>query len=95
MPYYYVAQLRRQEKEKKRRLEDAIMHRKRSSRIALKKSEKEQALAVAKMREAEEEKMSRARRLQARQKVEDGPKESPREQRWRERETKEASRQAR
>jgi hypothetical protein len=55
-----------QEIERKRRMQEAVVHRKRSSRIAIKESEKEEARLTAKRKAEEEEKLSRARRLQAR-----------------------------
>ncbi|KXN84561.1 hypothetical protein AN958_12307 [Leucoagaricus sp. SymC.cos] len=85
------------EAEKKKRLEDALVHRKRSSRIAMKESEREEARLV-KLREAEEaEKMSRARRLEARRQREEEERlkrEQAREQRRKEREARELRRQA-
>ncbi|KAF8896489.1 hypothetical protein BD779DRAFT_1668267 [Infundibulicybe gibba] len=81
------------EAEKKIRLEEALVHRKRSSRIAIKESEKEEARAAARKRAEEEEKMSRARRMELRQQKEEADRlkrEAAREQRRQERETKEA-----
>jgi flagellar biosynthesis GTPase FlhF len=81
-----------QEAERKRCLEDAVVHRKRSSRIAIKESEKEEARMIAKKRADEEEKLSRTKRLKARLEKEEGDRamrESAREQRKREREAKE------
>ncbi|KAJ8481380.1 hypothetical protein ONZ51_g6021 [Trametes cubensis] len=86
-----TAELR--EHEKRRRLEEAIVHRKRSSRIALKESEKEEARLAAKKRAEEEEKMARARRQEARLKKEEAERakrERAREQRAKEREEREA-----
>lgn len=73
-------------------MEEALVHRKRSSRIAIKESEKEEAELAAKKKQEEDEKMSRARRLEARQlkeAAEREKKESAREQRRRERELRE------
>ncbi|KAH9902514.1 hypothetical protein C8Q73DRAFT_633744 [Cubamyces lactineus] len=86
-----TAELR--EHEKRRRMEEAIVHRKRSSRIALKESEKEEARLAAKKRAEEEEKMARARRQEARLKKEEAERakrERAREQRAKEREEREA-----
>lgn len=84
-----------QEQKRKKELEDALVHRKRSSRIAIKESEKEEARAAARKRVEEEEKMTRGRRLELRlQKEEGAKKESAREQRRREREAKAASSRA-
>ncbi|KAF8622584.1 hypothetical protein AX15_006928 [Amanita polypyramis BW_CC] len=57
--------------ERQKRLEEAITYRKRSSRIALKESEKEQALAATRKQAEEEERLSRAKRLEARQQREE------------------------
>ncbi|KAH7919365.1 hypothetical protein BV22DRAFT_1023125 [Leucogyrophana mollusca] len=84
-----TAELR--EVERKRRAEDAVVHRKRSSRIAMKESEKEEERLMMKQRAEEEEKLSRARRLEARLKKEEADRqrrETAREQRRREREQK-------
>lgn len=59
-----TAELR--EIEEKSRMEEAIVHRKRSSRIATKESVREEARLAAKRRAEEAEKMSRAKRLEAR-----------------------------
>ncbi|OJA10917.1 hypothetical protein AZE42_08233 [Rhizopogon vesiculosus] len=86
-----TAELR--EVEKTKRKEEAVVHRKRSSRIALKESEKEQELLVAKRRAEEDEKMSRARRVEARRQKEETDRikrESAREQRRKEREAKQS-----
>ncbi|KAK7051068.1 hypothetical protein VNI00_005180 [Paramarasmius palmivorus] len=75
--------------ENKRRMEEAIVHRKRSSRIAIKESEKEEARLAAQRKAEEEEKMGRARRAEARQKKEESERmkrELAREQRRKERE---------
>jgi hypothetical protein len=80
------------EAERKRRLEDAVVHRKRSSRIAIRESEKEEARLVARRKAEEDEKLARARRLQARQEKEEADRakrEMAREQRKKEREAKE------
>ncbi|KAF8558093.1 hypothetical protein OG21DRAFT_1595512 [Imleria badia] len=80
------------EVEKKRRLEEAVVHRKRSSRIAMKETEKEEERAAMRKRVEEEEKMSRARRLEARQQREHAERlrrENAREQRRKERELQE------
>lgn len=77
----------------KKRKEEAVVHRKRSSRIALKESEKEQELLIAKRRSEEDERMSRARRAEARQQKEEAERimrETAREQRRKEREAKQA-----
>jgi septal ring factor EnvC (AmiA/AmiB activator) len=79
--------------EKKKRKEEAVVHRKRSSRIAIKESEKEQELLAAKKRAEEDEKMSRARRAEARRQKEEADRikrENAREQRRKEREAKQA-----
>ncbi|KAJ3572556.1 hypothetical protein NP233_g2998 [Leucocoprinus birnbaumii] len=85
------------EVEKKKRLDEALSHRKRSSRLAIKESEKEEA-RLAKARKAEEEeKMGRARRLEARRQREEEERlkrEQAREQRRKEREAREARRHA-
>ncbi|PFH53210.1 hypothetical protein AMATHDRAFT_1625 [Amanita thiersii Skay4041] len=52
--------------ERQRKMQEAIIHRKRSSRIAIKESEREQAIAAARKKAEEEEKLSRTRRLEAR-----------------------------
>lgn len=70
-------------------MEEAIVHRKRSSRIATKESVREEARLAAKRRAEEAEKMSRAKRLEARLlKEEEGRfrRETARELRRRERE---------
>ncbi|KAL1701719.1 hypothetical protein EV121DRAFT_262846 [Schizophyllum commune] len=73
--------------------EEAIVHRKRSSRIAVKESAKEEARLAAKRQAEEEEKNSRARRHEARlakeQEQSREARESAREQRKREREERE------
>ncbi|KAL1745390.1 hypothetical protein HDZ31DRAFT_63138 [Schizophyllum fasciatum] len=79
--------------QRQKQIEEAVVHRKRSSRIAVKESAKEEARMAAK-REAEEiEKNSRARRHEARlaKEQEQGreARESAREQRRREREERE------
>ncbi|KAF8638187.1 hypothetical protein AX17_002384 [Amanita inopinata Kibby_2008] len=52
--------------QRQRRMEEAIIHRKRSSRIASKESERQRALAAAKKGAEEQEKLSRTQRLEAR-----------------------------
>ncbi|KAI8969854.1 hypothetical protein BD414DRAFT_502363 [Trametes punicea] len=87
---FVTAELR--EQEKRRRLEEAIVHRKRSSRIAMKEVEKEEARLAAKKRAEEEEKMARAKRQEARLKKEEAERakrERAREQRRKEREERE------
>lgn len=83
------------EAERQRLKEEALMNRKRSSRIAIKETEKETArLAVLKQAE-EEEKMARARRSEARARREEEERlkrELAREQRRKEREEREVSR---
>jgi len=84
-----------QEIERKRQLEEAIVHRKRSSRIAVRESEKEEARLAAMRKQEEDEKMSRARRLEARRQREEEErlkKENAREQRRKEREAREETR---
>lgn len=81
-----------QEAEQKRRLDEAVVHRKRSTRIALKELGKEEERQARKKREVEEEKMSRARRLEVRQKKEEDERlrrENAREKRRKEREQRE------
>ncbi|KAF9243566.1 hypothetical protein BU15DRAFT_42854 [Melanogaster broomeanus] len=78
--------------EKKKRMEEAIVQRKRSSRIATKEIEKEEERATMRRRAEEEEKMSRARRLEIRQQKEQAERlkrENAREQRRKERELRE------
>ncbi|KAI6042453.1 hypothetical protein EDC04DRAFT_2658182 [Pisolithus marmoratus] len=85
-----TAELR--EAEEKRRMEEAIVHRKRSSRIAMKESIKEEERLARSRRNEEDEKLSRARRLEARQRKEEAERlkrENAREQRRREREMRE------
>ncbi len=60
-----------QEIERKREIEVALIHRKKSSRLAIRESEREEARLAAKMKQEEDEKMSRARRLEARQQKEE------------------------
>jgi site-specific DNA-cytosine methylase len=60
-----------QEIQRKRHLEEAVSHRKRSSRLAVKENEKEEARQAAIKKAEEEEKLSRARRLEARLKREE------------------------
>ncbi|KAG9315126.1 hypothetical protein JVU11DRAFT_4249 [Chiua virens] len=85
-----TAELR--EIEKKRRTEEAVVHRKRSSRIAMKETEREEERAAMRKRTEEAEKMSRARRLEVRQQKEQAERlrrENMREQRRNERELRE------
>lgn len=73
-------------------MDEALVHRKRSSRIQIRETEKEEAKAAAIKRAEEEEKQSRARRLEARQQKEEAERikrETAREQRRKEREAKE------
>ncbi|KZT19238.1 hypothetical protein NEOLEDRAFT_1183554 [Neolentinus lepideus HHB14362 ss-1] len=80
------------ELEKKKKLEEAIVHRKRSSRIAFKESAREQARMEAEKRMEEEKALARARRAEARQKQEEEARtrrEEARERRRREKEEKE------
>ena len=93
----YIQILRNQEVEQKRRLEEVLVHRKRSSRIASKESEREEARLVAKKKQEEEGKLTRARRMEARlQKEEAGrlKRENAREQRRKERDAREQSKKA-
>lgn len=60
-----TAELR--EMQRKRHVEEAVSQRKRSSRLAVKESEKEEARLAAMKKAEEEEKLSRVRRLEARQ----------------------------
>ncbi|KAL0954712.1 hypothetical protein HGRIS_003666 [Hohenbuehelia grisea] len=79
--------------ERNRRLEEALVHRKRSSRIAIRQSEKEEALLTARKRAEEDEKQSRAKRLEARLQKEEADRvkrETAREQRRKDREAREA-----
>lgn len=88
----YTLFISSKEVEKKRRMEEAVVHRKRSSRIAMKEIEKEEERAATRKRLEEEEKMSRARRLEARQQREHAERlrrENAREQRRKERELQE------
>lgn len=81
-----------------KRKEEAVVHRKRSSRIALKESEKEQEFLAAKRRAEEDEKTSRARRAEARRQKEEADRikrENAREERRKEREAKQAEAKAR
>lgn len=78
-------------------MEDALVRRKRSSRIALKESEREEARSAAQRQAEEAEKMGRARRLEARRQREEEERlrrEQAREQRRKEREAREIRRQA-
>ncbi|KDR79058.1 hypothetical protein GALMADRAFT_244816 [Galerina marginata CBS 339.88] len=83
--------------ERKREIEEALVHRKRSSRIALKESEREEARLAVKRKQEEEEKFSRSRRMEARLQKEETERikrETAREQRRKEREAREESRKA-
>ncbi|KZS92587.1 hypothetical protein SISNIDRAFT_122053 [Sistotremastrum niveocremeum HHB9708] len=76
----------------KKKVEEAVVFRKRSSRIAIKESEKEEQKMIAKAKAEEEEKLERARRLEARLKKEEDDRrkrEEKREARRREREAEE------
>ncbi|KZT65867.1 hypothetical protein DAEQUDRAFT_730916 [Daedalea quercina L-15889] len=79
------------EVERRKKLEEAVVHRKRSSRIAIKESEKEQAREAAKKAAEEEEKLSRAKRMDARAKKE----EAERQKRDKERERRRLEREER
>lgn len=70
--------------ERKRLLEEAVTHRKRSSRIAMKEIEKEEARLLSQRKAGEAEKLSRAKRLEMRQQREEAEREKKeREQRRR------------
>ncbi|KAJ7202501.1 hypothetical protein B0H12DRAFT_1162635 [Mycena haematopus] len=72
------------EVERKRRLEEAVVHRKRSSRIASKEQEKEEARQLARQKADVVEKKNRAQRLEARlakEELERERREAAREQR--------------
>ncbi|KAI0048997.1 hypothetical protein FA95DRAFT_1557418 [Auriscalpium vulgare] len=78
--------------DRKRRLEEAVIQRKRSSRIAVKESEKEAVRQAAVQKAEESEKQGRARRLEARLKREEDERqnrETAREKRRMEREERE------
>ncbi|EIN04932.1 hypothetical protein PUNSTDRAFT_146212 [Punctularia strigosozonata HHB-11173 SS5] len=78
--------------ERKRRLEEAVVHRKRSSRIAEKESVREAEALAAKQKAEEEAALTRAQRLEARRKKEEEDRErreKTREQRRLERELRE------
>ncbi|KAJ3809360.1 hypothetical protein F5876DRAFT_44013 [Lentinula aff. lateritia] len=78
--------------EVKRQKEESITQRKRSSRIAIRESEKEEVRLAAKKKAEDEEKMSRSKRLEARQRKEEAERikrETAREQRRKEREERE------
>ncbi|KAH8117756.1 hypothetical protein DFH11DRAFT_1723784 [Phellopilus nigrolimitatus] len=86
------------EVERQRLREEALMNRKRSSRIAVKETEKESARAAAVKQAEDDEKMARMRRLEARTRKEEEEKlrrEQAREQRRREREERELARSRR
>jgi hypothetical protein len=76
--------------ERKRRLEEAIVHRKRSSRIANKESEKEEARLLAQQKAEVAEKKSRAQRLEARLAKEEAERERREAAREQRRKAKEA-----
>ncbi|KAJ8072581.1 hypothetical protein PM082_016140 [Marasmius tenuissimus] len=83
--------------ENKRRMEEAIVHRKRSSRLAVKESEKEEARMAAIKKAEDDERNARQRRAEARQKKEEDERlkrEQAREQRRKEREAQIAEREA-
>lgn len=74
-----------------------MVSRKRSSRIAVKESEREEQRAAARKKAEEDEKLSRARRAEARQLKEEADRlkrEQSREQRRKEREAREAQEKA-
>ncbi|SJK99960.1 uncharacterized protein ARMOST_03271 [Armillaria ostoyae] len=78
---------------RKKKVEEAVVHRKRSSRIAIKESVREEARQAIAKKAEEEEKMSRARRAEVRQQKEEEARqkrENAREQRRKEREAREA-----
>ncbi|EAU85649.2 hypothetical protein CC1G_10921 [Coprinopsis cinerea okayama7 len=77
--------------EQKRRLEEALSHRKRSSRLAQRESEKEAARIAAQKKAEEDAQMARTRRLEARLKRE----QEEREKKERAREERRANREAR
>ncbi|KAJ6448937.1 hypothetical protein C8R45DRAFT_1045711 [Mycena sanguinolenta] len=79
--------------EHKRRLEEAVVHRKRSSRIANKEQEKEEARQIARQKAEVVEKKNRAQRLEARlakEEAERDRREAAREQRRKAKEEQEA-----
>ena len=81
-----------QEIERKQRLTVAVTQRKRSSRLLLRQSEREEAEAAARKLAEEGERHSRARRAEARQRKEEADRErreAVREERRREREERE------
>lgn len=87
-----VKPLHLQELERQRKIEEAMVHRKRSSRIAMKESEKEEARMAAIKRAEEDEKEARAKRAEARAKKEQAEREkreNAREQRRLDREERE------
>lgn len=88
---------KKQEIHRKRQLEEAVSQRKRSSRLAMKESEKEEARLTAIRKAEEEEKLSRVRRLEARQRREEEERvkrEAAREKRRLDREERERKAQA-
>jgi hypothetical protein len=79
-------------------MEEAVSQRKRSSRLAIKETEKEEARLAALRKAEEEEKLSRVRRLEARQKREEEERlkrEAAREKRRLDREERERNGRAR
>jgi len=77
---------KKQEVERKRLIEEAVTHRKRSSRIAMKESEKEEARLASRRKVEEVEKVSRAKRLEMRQQREEAERDrKERERRRRDR----------
>jgi len=82
----------KQEIQRKRQMEEAVSQRKRSSRLAIKESEKEEVRLTSLRKAEEEEKLSRLRRLEARQKREEEERlrrEAAREKRRLDREERE------
>ena len=87
----------KQEIQRKRQMEEAVSQRKRSSRLAIRENEKEEARLAALRKAEEEEKLSRVRRLEARQKREEEERlkrEAAREKRRLDREEREKRAQA-
>ncbi|KAJ7650573.1 hypothetical protein FB45DRAFT_888155 [Roridomyces roridus] len=76
--------------ERKRHLEEAVVHRKRSSRIAHKESEKEEARMLARQKAEAEENKTRAQRLEARLAKEEADRERRELAREQRRQNKEA-----
>jgi hypothetical protein len=96
IPRPFVSHSRRvQEIERKRRLEEALTQRKRSSRLAAKDEEKERHQKDEERKRDEEERMGRERRALARQQAAEAERlkqEQAREQRRKEREDRERRR---